>query len=159
YYGFVQSTLDRSGDIEKNDRVGLGAKIKLTEKVGAEGEVSYGERGVGGLATITYEPTVEDHYYIGYRLDPDRAFSLDRSDALEGVDHGSIVGGVRKRLDDLASAYAENNYDLFGRRRSLAQTYGVVYTPDAMWTVDGGVEVGKVMDERVNAGTGKQYSE
>ncbi|WP_246226235.1 porin family protein [Chelativorans xinjiangense] len=159
YYGFAQSTMERDGDIYKNDRYGLGAQVRLTEKIGVEGEVSHGNRGFGGLANLTYSPTVEDHYYIGYRLDPDRSFDLTRSDVLDGVDRGSIVGGVRKRIDDVTSAYAENNYDLFGRRRSLAQTYGVVYTPDAMWTVDGGVEVGRVMDDRIDPKTAKERSD
>ncbi|UUP18962.1 hypothetical protein NTH_03448 [Nitratireductor thuwali] len=159
YYGFAQTTFDRKGDIEKNDRVGVGAEVLLTEKVGAKGEVSYGTRGLGGLAAITYDPTVEDHYYIGYRLDPDRAFDISRSDALYGVDRGAIVGGLRRRLNEVTSAYSETNYDLFGRKRSLAQTYGVVYTPDPLWTVDAGFEAGQVKDDSIDSLTGLERTD
>jgi hypothetical protein len=35
---------------------------------------------------------------------------------------------------------------MFGRRRSLTSTYGVTYTPDALWTAEGALEFGKVID-------------
>ncbi|MGH6763028.1 MAG: TonB-dependent receptor [Phyllobacterium sp.] len=158
FYAFGQGTLDRSGDIDRNDRVGVGSKFKLTDKIGAEAEVSYGTHGLGGLAALTYDPTADDHYYIGYRLDPDRAFDLDRTDNLLGTDKGVIVGGLRRRLNDMTTAYAENSYDLFGRKTSLTQTYGVVYTPDALWTLDGGFEGGRVRDDTIDS-SGVQRSD
>lgn len=159
YYGFGQGTLSRSGDIERGDRLGVGAEYQITEKIGLSGEVSYGATGLGALAAVTYEPTAEDSYYLGYRLDPDRAFDLDRSYDLDGTDYGAIVIGARRKLDDYWSTYAENNYDLFGRRNSLAQTYGVVYTPDAKWTVDGGLEIGTVEDDTIDPSTNLERSD
>ncbi|KXF75792.1 hypothetical protein ATN84_17655 [Paramesorhizobium deserti] len=159
YYAFGQGTLRRSGDVRRNDRIGVGSKYQLTEKIGLEGEVSYGNTGLGGLAAITYSPTAEDNYYFGYRLDPDRAFDLDRSYDLDGADRGTIVLGMRRKLDDTLSAYAENNYDLFGRRHSLTKTYGVVYTPDKVWTVDGGLEIGTIEDDTINPDTGLERSD
>ncbi|WP_420963090.1 TonB-dependent receptor [Brucella sp. IR073] len=147
YYVFGQGTLSRDGDVRRNDRLGVGTKFQLTEKIGLEGEISYGNSGLGGLAAINYSPTADDNYYFGYRLDPDRAFDLDRSYDLDGADKGTFVLGMRRKLDESLSAYAENNYDLFGRRTSLTKTYGVVYTPDAMWTIDGGFEAGTVEDD------------
>jgi hypothetical protein len=151
-YAFAQGTLDRSGDIDRNDRAGLGGEMKLTDKIGLSGEISYGTHGLGALAGITYDPTANDHYYLGYKLDPDRAFDLDRDYELFGYDKGSIVAGVKRTLNDTASAYSESSYDMFGERRSLTQTYGVVYTPDAMWTLDGGLEIGRVRAETVSEG-------
>jgi hypothetical protein len=155
-YAFGQGTLDRSGDIDKNDRVGVGAEVRLTDKIGVEGEVSYGTHGIGALAAVTYDPTADDHYYLGYKLDPDRAFELDRNYDLTGADMGALVAGIRRRMNDAMSAYSESNYDMFGYRRSLTQTYGVVYSPDAAWTVDGGLEVGRIRDDTVDADTGLQ---
>jgi hypothetical protein len=151
FYGFGQGTMSRSGDISRNDRIGLGTEIKLTDKVGVTGELSYGTHGVGGLAGLTYDPNADDHYYIGYRLDPDRAFDLNRTYDLSGRDKGAIVGGVKRRIDDVASAYMENSYDMFGLRRSLTQTYGVVYTPDPVWTVNAGFESGRIHDNTLNS--------
>lgn len=152
-YVFGQGTLGRSGDIRRNDRGGVGGEMKLTDKVGVTGEVSYGTGGLGALAAVTYDPTADDHYYVGYRLDPDRAFDLDRSYDLIGTDRGAIVGGTRRKLGDTVSAYAENSFDMFGRRQSLTQTYGVVYTPDAVWTVDAGFEAGSVSDDTIDPAT------
>jgi hypothetical protein len=153
-YVFGQGTLDRSGDIRRNDRVGVGGETRVTDKIGLKGEVSYGTGGVGGLAGVTYDPTADDHYYIGYRLDPDRAFDADRHYDLVGTDRGAIVGGTRRKIGDDVSAYAENSYDMFGQRQSLTQTYGVVYTPDTVWTLDGGLEVGTIRDSSIDPATG-----
>ncbi len=159
YYGFVQGTIDRKGNIAKNDRYGVGAEVRLSEKLGAEGEVSWGKSGIGGLAALTYDPTPEDHYYIGYRLDPDRATDGSYGYDLQGRDHGAVVAGVKKRMSDVVSAYSEADVDLFGRRNSLAQRYGVIYTPDVAWTFDGGVEAGNIEDDRINPATGSQYAD
>ncbi len=159
YYIFGQATLSRSGDIDRGDRVGVGSKYKLTDKVNLEGEISYGTNGIGGLAAIAYNPTAEDTYYIGYRLDPDRAFDLDRTYDLSGTDHGTIVFGARRKLNEYWSTYGENNYDLFGRRRSLTETYGVTYTPDKIWTFDGGFESGRVNDDTIDPVTGRERSD
>ena len=151
YYAFGQGTLTRSGDIGRNDRIGVGTEYRLTEKIGLNGEISYGTGGLGGLAAVTYNPTADDQYYVGYRLDPNRAFDLDRSYDLIGRDKGEIVGGVKRRINDTLSAFSEDSYDMFGTRRSLNQTYGVVYTPDAMWTVSASFEAGRVEDDGIYA--------
>ncbi|WP_440409084.1 TonB-dependent receptor [Neorhizobium petrolearium] len=158
-YAFAQGTLDRSGDIDRNDRAGVGAKVQLTDTIGAEGEVSYGTNGLGGLAGLTYDPNADSHYYLGYKLDPDRAFDLHNTHDLFGDDKGTVVLGMRRKMNDLLSAYSESTYDMFGNRNSLTQTYGVMYTPDAMWTLDGGLEIGQVRDETVNADTDLQYED
>jgi len=149
-YAFAQGTLSRSGDIDRNDRAGVGAEVKLTDTVGLVGELSYGTHGLGALAGITYDPNADDHYYLGYKLDPDRAFDPNRHYDLLGTDKGAVVMGAKRRMGDMASAYSETSYDMFGWRRSLTQTYGVVLTPDTMWTVDSGLEVGRVRDNTIN---------
>src|SRR5690606_35594416 len=53
-YAFGQGTLDRSRDIHRNDRAGVGGKARLTDTISVEGEVSYGTHGIGGLAGLTY---------------------------------------------------------------------------------------------------------
>lgn len=159
FYGFGQGTMDRSGDISRNDRLGVGTEIKLTDKIGVNGEMSYGTHGMGGLAALTYDQTADNHYYIGYRLDPDRAFDLNRTYDLSGRDKGAIVGGVKRRIDDVATAYVENSYDMFGLRRSLTQTYGVVYTPDPLWTVNAGFESGRVQDNTIDPSNSLERSD
>jgi len=141
---FGQVTVDRSGDIERNDRAGLGAEVRVSEKVGLKGEVSWGTSGWGGEAGITYDPTADDHYYIGYRVDPD--FGRTNSTPLNSRNNSAIVAGARHRYNDFWSVFLENSYDLTGQTRSLTSTYGVTYTPSALWSVSGGVEYGDVQD-------------
>lgn len=159
YYAFAQGTVKRSGDIDRNNRGGVGAKYRLTEKITLEGEASYGNTGFGALGGIIYSPTAEDSYYISYRLDPDRAFDIDRLYDLSGSDRGTLVIGARRKLNDMLSAYAENNYDLFGRRDSVTKTYGVIYTPDKVWSFDGAIGAEAVEDDGIDPYTGLERSD
>ena len=144
YYIFGQATVDRSGDIDRNDRIGVGAEARLSEKVALSGEVSYGTSGWGGEAGLLYDPTADSHYYIGYRVDPDRERSS--LSPLNGSDLGSIVAGARHKYNDKLSYYVENSYDTFGSVQSLTSTYGVTYTPSDLWSFDLGLEYGDVND-------------
>ena len=143
---FGQATVSRSGSRHADNRAGVGGKRMLTEKIDASGEVSYGSLGVDATATLGYNPTADDRYYIGYRLDAERQSSTSWPYELTGSDLGSIVSGARHRFNDQWSVYGEDNFDMFGARQSLTQAYGVTYTPDARWTIGGGLEMGRVYD-------------
>ena len=143
-YVFGQKTVTHSGKLERNDRLGIGAKTRISEKLSVNGEVSNGTSGWGGYAGLEYDPTADDHYYIGYKVDPNRG--LNSSSLLSGIDLGSVVIGAKRRYSDTLSSYAENSYDMFGQRRSLTSTYGVVYTPSALWTINVGAEFGNIDD-------------
>jgi hypothetical protein len=153
-YIFGQGTAIQTGTMHRDHRGGVGGTFRLAEKVVAEGEVSYGTLGVGAKATLGYEPTADDKYYIGYTLDPERDLAENWPFQLVGEDMGSIVAGARHRFNEQWLAYAEDNMDLFGEHVSLTQVYGVTYTPDAAWTVTGGTEVGQVFDNTIDPGTG-----
>ncbi|MEE9313836.1 MAG: hypothetical protein V3V02_04225 [Rhizobiaceae bacterium] len=45
--------------MKRNDRIGVGFDTRLTEKLGAKAEISYGTLGCGGLAALTYDPTAD----------------------------------------------------------------------------------------------------
>lgn len=144
---FGQATVSRDDTRERNDRVGVGFETQITDKLSAEAEVSYGTQGVGGLAGLVYAPNADDRYYVGYRLDPDTtAGDLNGYDPF-GRDLGSIVYGASRKLNDQWSAYFEENYDFSGTQQSLTHTYGVTYTPDAVWTLGAGFEAGEIYDD------------
>lgn len=145
-YVFGQATVATSGNLRRNDRVGVGAETRLTDKVGVEGEVSYGTSGWGALAAVTYDPTADRNYYLGYRLNPDDEFDVSRFNNDFGGDDGNLVLGARHRYNDSLSVFSEANTDMFGRKRSLATTYGVTYTPDTLWTFTAGFEGGRIED-------------
>lgn len=146
-YVLGQATLGVTGGRDRNDRIGIGGSTRLTEKISLLGEISEGTSGLGGLATLDYQPTADDHYYLGYRLDPDRNDYADfpSRDAV-GDDLGSIVAGTKRRFSEYTTAYGENRIGIFGEQQTVTQAYGVTYTPDAHWTLGGGIESGMVFD-------------
>ncbi|MCB1381779.1 MAG: TonB-dependent receptor [Notoacmeibacter sp.] len=151
-YAFGQGTLHQRGDIRRNDRVGAGVEYRMSDKLTLGAEVSYGTSGWGGLANIGYDPTPDDHYYIGYKLDPDRAWS-DTGTLLRGADMGTIVAGAKRRLSDELSVFTESDLDLFGKKRTLGQTYGVNYQPAKSWTLTAGFEAGRIFDDSASGTT------
>ncbi len=145
-YVFGQATLDESGGLGKNDRLGVGFDARLSEKVSIAGEVSDGDKGRGGNLRLSYSPTPDNEVYVGYTLDPTRTGA---GYSLVGQDDGVLVVGGRYRYSESVSTFGENTWDMFGARQSLARTYGVTYTPDASWTFSGAIETGEVRD-RIN---------
>lgn len=142
-YALGQVTLGYSGGVGANNRLGGGFEARLTEKLTAAGELSGGNKGRGMAARLTYAPTADNEFYLGYTLDPTRTGA---GYTLVGRDDGVLVVGSRYRYSETVSTFGENNWDMFGQRRSLAKTYGVTYTPDARWTLSGALESGEVRD-------------
>ncbi|SPH17036.1 hypothetical protein DEA8626_00550 [Defluviimonas aquaemixtae] len=142
-YGLGQVTLAESGGLGDNHRLGFGFDAQLSEKLSAQGEISGGSKGRGTLVRLSYTPTADNEVYVGYTLDPTRTGA---GYSLVGRDDGVIVVGGRYRYSEAVSTYGENNWDLFGERRSLTRTYGVTYTPNARWTLSGSIESGQVRD-------------
>ncbi|WP_407492466.1 hypothetical protein [Pseudooceanicola sp. MF1-13] len=143
-WAFAQGTVKRSGGLARNDRVGLGGRAAVSQTVAVEGEASTGTGGVGARALVTYRPDEDSRYYAGYELEPGR--QLDGL-ALRGRDMGGIVVGSEKRVNEQVSYFTENNYDMYGKRRSLTSAYGVTYTPTELWSYSGGLETGRVRDD------------
>lgn len=143
-YAFGQATIERSGTIASNDRVGVGFDAQLTEKLRLSGEASDGSRGEAGALRLTYALAPDREFYVGYSLDPAvRDFTDD-----EVAENGTVVFGSKYRINDQLSMYTENKADLPGATsRSLTQAYGVKYTPTDLWSFSGAFETGKVRDE------------
>ncbi|MEO1307183.1 MAG: TonB-dependent receptor, partial [Pseudomonadota bacterium] len=142
-YGFVQGTLARSGELERNDRLGFGGEVQIAEKWRLSGEISEGSLGFGARALLTYEPNEDESIYGGYTLDPDRDFG---GVTLTGRDRGSFVLGGRRRVNERVTFFGENTYDLFGEHKSLTSAYGVDYRANENLSFDVGLEVGRITD-------------
>ncbi|MEP4246518.1 hypothetical protein [Tateyamaria sp.] len=143
WYIFGQASVDQSGDLEDNDRAGVGIKYRFAPNWTFDGEVSGGSTGAAGEAFLTYQADEFDQTYIGYRLEPGREFSgVD----LVGQDRGTLVIGGQRRVSDRFDIFAENQFDAFGRHRSLTSVYGVQYRATEQLTFSGGFEFGRVND-------------
>lgn len=137
---FAQSTLDRVGGLDRNDRIGLGVLYGFAEGWSFDGELSQGTSGTGARILFRQE-TASGNAYAGYTLDPGR--ELDGV-TLNGRDKGQFVAGGRRRVSDRVSIYGENTYDMFGERSSLTSAYGVDYDVSQALSVSGAVEIGQV---------------
>ena len=153
-YVFAQATVTHTGSLQKDNRAGVGAKQKITDRITASGEVSGGNQGIDATAALNYAPTADANYYLGYRLDATRDTSSSQPYALTGEDLGTIVIGARRNFGEQWSTHGEDNFDIFGERRAVTQTYGITYTPTTEWVVDGSVEVGRVYDNTIDPLTG-----
>jgi hypothetical protein len=144
---FGQTTAQLKGDRLRNDRIGVGAETKLTDRLSVTGSVSTGTSGVGAEAVVTYESSPENKSFVGYKLDPDRdSVSTGGTDISGGRDSGVIVAGSRRKMNEWLSAFSESNADFFGGKRSLTQVYGITFAPDEIWSASLGMELGTVTD-------------
>ena len=143
---FGQTTAHLKGDRLRNDRIGVGAEAKLTDKLTLTGSVSTGTTGIGGDALVTYESSPENKTYVGYKLDPDRDELANGGQTVTGRDDGVIVAGSYRKLNDWLSAFAESNADFFGRKRTLTHVYGITFKPDEVWSASLGMELGTILD-------------
>lgn len=134
---FAQGTLASSGTIARNDRYGIGAEHKLSDKLTLSGEISHGTDGAGGNAKIAYAPNENKQYYIGYELDPTRVFDT------AGRNLGAFVAGAKQNHNDEFSTYIESKYDHFGNERSIISSHGATYKPTDEWRFSGQYETGK----------------
>lgn len=137
-YAFAQGTASVSGNMDRNDRYGIGGKMRVTDRITVEGEVSTGTTGEAASIYAKYEQNTSDYYYFGYRLDPDRLAKND----LHNAENGEWVFGAHRQISQSLAAYAETSYDLLGKRRSYIQSYGVTYSPSTVWGASGLYEYG-----------------
>ncbi|MCM5680468.1 OmpA family protein [Schlegelella sp. S2-27] len=136
-YGFVQGTLARTGTRRDNDRAGIGARYRLTDKLSLNGEVSDGDGGVAGKAGIDYQYDDRSSVYLTYVLDTGRT---DENTQARG---GTMVSGLKSRLGDGLNAYTEHRHST-GAQPGLTHAYGVQYAPDSHWTLGASLETGRI---------------
>lgn len=161
-WAFGQSTVARTGGLYANDRAGVGASVRLNDRLRLEGEASGGSLGFAGLASLAYDNGAGSQYRVGYKLDPLRAAD---STTFAGADRGSWVFGAERKVSDSISYRTETNLDLFGDQRSQTSAYGATYTPSDRWSYTGNLELGEADQstgdtlERRGVSLGTTYSD
>lgn len=143
WYLFGQKTIERSGGLVENDRVGAGVSYRFARNWTFDGELSEGSTGTGGEALLTYQAEGYDKTYVGYRLNPGRDFT---GVTLNGNDRGTWVVGGQRQVSDNVEIFGENTYDLFGSHKSLTSAYGAQYRTTEKLTFSGAFEYGQVQD-------------
>lgn len=141
-YLFGTVTLAQTG-LGRNDRLGFGGTLDLSDRWTLDGAISDGSTGFGLRAQATRRDAAGGSLYFGYELDPDRA-AIGTSPGAR--DQGTFVFGGSRQVTSSVSTWGENTYDLFGQRMSLTSAYGVEYKPVDALRITAGLEFGDVID-------------
>jgi len=143
-YGFAQKTLRRTGTRLENDRLGLGGRYRVNDKLALRGELSTGDGGFAGKAGVDYQYDDRSSVYMTYVSDTGRT---DENLIGRG---GSLVTGVRSRVGDGLTMFTEHR-QATGAQPGLTHAYGVQYAPDTHWTFGVNFENGWVGAETLGA--------
>ena len=146
-YVFGQTTVEATGDREKNWRGGAGGEVLVTERLSAEGEASHGELGPAARVGTNFQKSDATNVYLNYALDNERG--------ADGVHArtGNLVGGVNSRMSDSASVFMENRYQHSKPETGLTRAAGMTLTPTERWSIGANLEVGTLKDRRTSAET------
>ena len=128
-YGLLQATLKRTGDRDKNHRIGIGGRYDMTDRLSLSGETTGGNKGLGALIGLGYMKSDRTSYYANYQLDPDRTDTGYRGKS------SSMTFGGRSRYTDSLSVFAEQRYQTYDDESSgLIHSFGLDLAASDEWT-------------------------
>jgi flagellar motor protein MotB len=148
-YGFVQDTVAASGGRESNGRVGAGGSYRLSKRFRLDGEASEGDLGPGGKIGTSFLYSDLTNLYLNYALEN------ERTDNGMQVRQGSLISGVKRRLSDSSSVYAEERYQN-GGQTGLTRATGINLVPKERWNFSASTEIGKLRDSLTGANTDRK---
>ncbi|WP_455375944.1 OmpA family protein [Kaarinaea lacus] len=103
-YGYIQGTTDVSGNRDDNDRYGVGADYRITDRVKLDGELSSGDLGSAIKLGTEYKMSDATNLYSSYALENERTDNGVRAR------RGNMTSGFKSRYSDSASIYMEERY-------------------------------------------------
>lgn len=139
-YAFVQGTAQHTGTRDVNNRIGVGGKMRVTDRLSLSAEASHGNLGVGGALGADYRISDRSNAYLNYRLE------TENPDLTYRGRHGTWVSGVNYRVNDAVRLFGETRVDTGSGPQSLIQAFGVDLSPNDRWSFGGKMEFGKVSD-------------
>jgi flagellar motor protein MotB len=146
-YGFVQKTLRNTGTRQENDRVGLGGRYQVNDRLALKGELSAGDGGGAGKAGVEFQYDDRTNLYMTYARD------TGRTDETLNARGAALVGGVKSRVTDHLNVYSEQRQSS-GVQSGLVSAYGLQWAVDDRWTLGATAEQGRI--EYENAGETKR---
>jgi hypothetical protein len=152
-YGFVQDTLDLTGTLEENSRVGTGGSYRISERLSIDAELSNGDLGAGGRLGTNYMPTERTSLYMNYALENERTDNGLRSTT---GSEGSFVTGVKTRLSDSSSVYLEERYHNSDWASGLTHAAGVSLAPTERMNLSASTDIGTLRDMQTGAETDRR---
>ncbi len=144
-YGYVQDTLDTTGNREDNGRVGSGGAYRVTDRFKVNGEVSSGDLGAAGKLGTEYLYTDRTTTYLTYALENESTDNGVRAKK------GSMVSGLKTRYSDTTSVYLEEKYSHGDVPTGLTHSAGVDLAPVDRWNFGASIDVGTLRDPLTGA--------
>jgi hypothetical protein len=146
-HAFGQGTLNRDASRQRNNRLGIGGKLQITERLSFASEISGGDGGQGADIQLNHRGGNGSESYVGYALFADRNDAgLDPQNIFTRSNHGTLTLGARQRFSDALSITGENRIGIGGTAPSLTRSFGVNFDPTEKLSINGSVETGKIDD-------------
>ena len=152
-YFFGQDTVATSGGRPDNNRIGVGGSYRLTKRFKIDGEASDGDLGPGGKIGTTFLYSERTSLYLNYSLENELT---DNEDLVHSGSWGNLVSGVKTRLSDSSSIYAEERYQTGSGQSGLTHATGVNLVTKESWNFGGSAEFGKLFDSETGAATNRK---
>jgi flagellar motor protein MotB len=152
-YGFAQDTVATSGGRPDNSRIGLGGSYRLTKRFRIDGEASDGDLGPGGKIGTSFLYSERTSLYLNYSLENERT---DNDQLVHSGSWGNLVSGVKTRLSDSSSVYAEERYQTGASQSGLTHATGINLGTKERWNFGGSAEFGKLFDSQTGAATNRK---
>jgi hypothetical protein len=146
-HAFGQGTLSRDASRNRNNRLGIGAKRQMTERLSIESEISGGDGGQGADIRLNHHLGTASQSYVGYSLFADRTDTgLEPQNIFTRSNRGTLTLGTRQRFSDALSITGENRIGLGGTAPSLTRSFGLRFDPTDKLSINGSFETGKIDD-------------
>ncbi len=144
-YGFVQETVQKSGNREDNGRIGAGGSLRMTDRFNIVGEVSEGDQGTGGKFGTEYLYSDRTTLYSNYTLENERTDNGVRARK------GNMATGFRTRYSDSGSVYFEERYTHGDVPTGLTHSTGVKLVAFDRLNFGANVDLGTLKDPYTSA--------
>jgi hypothetical protein len=144
-YGFVQESLQTTGNREDNARIGTGGSFQVTDRFRVNGEVSEGDLGAAGQLGTEYLYSDRTTLYLNY------AIENERTDNGLRARKGNMVSGFRTRYSDSASVFLEERYTHGDVPTGLMHSTGVELAPTDRLNLGANVDFGTLEDPQTGA--------
>jgi flagellar motor protein MotB len=152
-YGFIQDTLSATGNRQENSRAGVGGSYEVFDGLRMNAEVSGGDLGPGGLIGTNYQPSDRTSMYLNYVLENER--SDNGQDGYQGQ-QGNLVSGIKTRLSDSSSVFAEERYQHGKTVTSLTHGAGISLAPTQRLNMGLTLDIGVLQNRETAAETNRR---
>ncbi|MEJ2142538.1 MAG: flagellar motor protein MotB, partial [Gammaproteobacteria bacterium] len=148
-YGYLQDTIDVTGNRDENGRVGVGAEYRTTDRFKLNGELSSGDLGEGAKLGTEYQMTDSTNLYLNYTLENERTDNGVRAR------RGNMASGFKTKYSDSASIYVEEKYTHGDVPTGLLHSAGFDLAATDRLNFGGHVDVGTLVDNNTGAETSR----